>query len=51
MGLNNICHIKEKPCKLFDEECLAVHPSQCPHNNENDIKAILEWQKGARKWD
>lgn len=40
-----ICEYKEKECEFWDGECLAVDPSQCPFNSEEDVEAIRSWQR------
>ena len=40
----NLCPYKNKPCDLWDEECLAAHPGDCPYCTGKDVAAVMEWQ-------
>lgn len=45
-----ICPYKEKPCTAWDGyECIALTPGDCPHNTEEDLVSVAEWQARQMK--
>ena len=38
------CPYKEQDCEMWDEECLAIVPEQCPYNTREDIFVIKKYQ-------
>jgi len=39
------CEYTKRECDLWDEECLAVFPEQCPYNDKKDVEEIKRWQR------
>ena len=41
--MSGLCYIFEKPCENWDgEECLAVHPCQCPYTTKEEDEALMK---------